>query len=136
MDMIMKRIAVIFALAAILWGCDRKEKQAGIIGEWNLTDMVPTKSVTIGSETVDIYISFAEDGTFGLWQFLGAGRYEEFSGIWTLTENMLSGVYSDGSPWGNAYQVTCSDDVLTMTATVNSSDVYVYTRTVIPEAIR
>ena len=136
MDIVMKRIAIIFAFAAILCGCDKKEKPADIIGEWNLTDMTATKAVTIGSETVDVYMSFAEDGTFGLWQFLGAGRYEHFAGTWTLTDDMLSGVYSDGTSWGNVYQVTCSGDVLTMTATVNSSDIYVYTRTAIPEEIR
>ena len=136
MDIVKIRIAIIFAFAAILCGCSQKDKPADIIGEWNLTDMELTKSVSIGTETIDIYISFAADNTFNLWQFIGAGRYEHFTGTWALTEGLLTGKYSDGAEWGNAYTVSCSDDILTMTATVNSSDVYVYTRCTIPENIK
>lgn len=132
----MRRIFMFILSAIALCCCNEKEKPADIIGEWNLTDMELTKSVSIGAETIDIYISFAADNTFNLWQFIGAGRYEHFSGTWALTEGLLTGKYSDGAEWGNAYTVSCSDDILTMTATVNSSDVYVYTRCTIPDNIK
>ena len=107
-----------------------------ITGEWQLTDMTLTKSVQLGSEAVDIYISFAADNTFNLWQFLGAGRYEHFDGTWTLAEDILTGTYSDGNAWGNAYKVSLEGDLLTLEATQNSSDIYIYSRTTIPEDIK
>lgn len=132
----MKRIILFVVLVVLLCGCKPQTKVLDITGEWRLTDLVLTKSVQIGSEEVDIYMSFAADNTFEMWQFLGAGRYEYYSGTWMLTEDILTGKYTDGADWGNVYKVTCEADVLTMTATVNSSDIYTYSRTVIPDDIR
>lgn len=134
----MKRIAIILSFVLLLCGCkgDKKSGPVDITGEWRLSDLTLTKSVQIGSEDVDIYISFAEGKTFELWQLLGAGRYEYFSGTWELSGETLTGKYSDGSPLGNIYKVSVDGDILTMEATQNSSDIYIYSRTTIPDDIK
>lgn len=132
----MKRIIFIISILALLCGCMPEAKVLDITGEWRLTDLELTKSVQIGNEEVDVYISYSVDNTFEMWQFLGAGRYEYFSGTWALTEDILTGKYTDGTNLGNVYKVTCEADILTMTATVNSSDIYTYSRTTIPESIK
>lgn len=134
----MKRFAIILSCMLLLCGCkeSKTSEQLDITGEWRLSDLTLTKAVQIGNVDVDIYMSFNSDGSFGLWQFLGAGRYEYFSGTYELAEETLTGKYSDGKAWGNIYKVSVSGDVLIMEATQNSSDIYKYTRTAIPEDIK
>lgn len=122
----------------LICGCSgsKSSAPADITGEWKLTDLTLTKSVQVGSEAVDVYISFASNKSFDLWQFLGAGRYEHFSGTWELSGNSLTGKYSDGTTWGNIYDVSVSGNELTMVATKNSSDIYKYTRTTIPDSVK
>ena len=121
-----------------LCSCRKANDEASldIAGEWQLTDMTLTKAVQIGDQKVDIYMAFASDNTFDLWQFLGAGRYQHFSGTWELSGDCLTGKYSDGSLWGNIYKVSIVDNILTMEATQNSSDIYKYTRTTIPDSVK
>ena len=136
----MKRLAIILSFMLLLCACggSKSSEPLDITGEWKLTDLTLTltKSVQIGSEAVDVYISFAADKTFNLWQFLGAGRYEHFSGTWELTGDSLTGKYSDGTTWGNVYKVSVSGNELTMEATQESSDIYKYTRTTIPDSVK
>lgn len=131
----MKKFIIVLLSVIVLTGCREKDKPVSIIGDWCLTDLTLTRSVIIGSEEVEVYIRFKDDGSFDLWQYLGAGRFHKFTGTWSLTENILTGKYSDGSEWGNIYDVDCKDDELILTATDNSSDIYVYTRTTIPESL-
>lgn len=128
----MKKIIYLLVLVGVLAACKPEAEVLDISGEWRLTDMTLTKSVQLGDQTIEIYIAFKQDNTFDLWQFLGAGRYEKFTGTWTLAEDILTGKYSDGSQWGNVYRVSLKNDTLTLEATENSSDVYTYTRTTIP----
>lgn len=132
----MKRITICLLLMTFLCGCREKVSHMDITGEWRLTDMALTKSVQIGDEEVDIYISFSADSTFAMWQFLGAGRYAPYAGKWSLSEDILSGTYDDGYSWGNVYKVSLEDDTLTLEATQNSSDTYVYSRTAIPDELK
>lgn len=98
-----------------------------LAGTWNLINITETRAVTIGSEAVDVYVVFETDtpaatraakdqsptsytGTFKLYQMLGTGRFRTFRGTWTLTSTLLTGVYSNGTPWGAQYEVTLDDD--------------------------
>lgn len=134
----MKRFAIIISLMFALCSCKEAKENVSldITGEWQIADMILTKAVQVGNEKVDIYMSFSADNTFNLWQFLGYGRYKHFAGTWELSGDILTGKYSDGSVWGNVYKVSVSDDILTMEATQNSTDIYKYTRTVIPDSIK
>lgn len=138
MLIVMKRLTIILSCMLLLCACggSKSSEPLDITGEWKLSDLTLTKSVQIGSEAVDIYISFAADKSFDLWQFLGAGRYEHFSGTWELSGDSLTGKYSDGSAWGNIYKVSVSGNELTMEATQESSDIYKYTRTTIPDSVK
>ena len=132
----MKKITLIMAFIALLCSCSSKEEAVEpvpeIVGDWKLTEMTLTKALHIGSEEIEIYMSFEEDSSFELWQYLGAGRYEYFTGSWRLDGEKLTGKYSDGSAWGNSYKISCASDKLVMEAVGKGSDIYTYTRTTIP----
>ena len=135
----MKKIVFISFLCTLLMGCgEEKVEDEGlnITGSWHLTELnvVETRSVTIGKETIDIYIDFASNNTFNLYQMVGAGRYRCFSGTWTLEDNTLSGVYNDNTAWGSTYQVTLSDKNTKLILTSKGEE-YIYTKESIPSAI-
>ena len=136
----MKKILSILALAAILLACasckksPKKEKTPPVIGEWQL-EAINVKSVQYAGQEVDIYLSFAKDGSFELYQMIGQGRFRKYTGGWTLSGSTLSGTYASGKAWGSSYLVSASDETLTLTATVGG-DENVYARTVIPEEIK
>jgi|GEM_PF-746900 len=143
-------MAFLFVLALI--GCKPHEPAedptakmaAALAGTWNLISITETRSVTIGSEAVDVYVVFETDapaatradkdqspssstGTFTLHQMLGTGRFRTFRGTWTLTSTLLTGTYSNGTPWGAQYEVTFddADSRLTLTA---PTETCIYTR--------
>lgn len=135
----MKRI--VFALiAAVLLasGCgDGKKGPADIVGDWELTGAeLTTKSIQIGTEKIEVFISFMSGNRFEMYQKLGAGRFYKYSGTYSLAGNLLSGKYDDGKSWGNTYEVSVSGTTLTMTATQGSSDVYTYTKCTIPDGVK
>lgn len=100
----MKRFLLAAACIALLCGCQENNpepvKTLDITGTWELSS-VSTKA-SVGSETVSVYISFLAEGTFELYQKIGAGRYTYFSGTYFLNkeENLLYGEYEGGSAWG------------------------------------
>ena len=102
------------ALLLLLAGCRKDEKPIDIVGEWRLSD-IQTK-VVLGSEEVDVYLSFTETNLFLLYQAVGPGRYRRYSGYWTLEGDMLSGTYTDGKPWGASYRVSRDGDALILSA--------------------
>lgn len=135
----MKRVILyIFAAVSffVLSGCTEKEKPLNIEGEWRLST-VETK-VTVGSETVDVYLSFVDDGLFIVYQMVGSGRYRRYSGNWTLTGNRLTGKYSDGKPWGASYDVEVDGDNLVLNCLSSSGTVVetdTYRRASIPDSV-
>lgn len=120
-------VATLLSLAA----CKKSEKPLDITGEWNLTK-VETKSATIGSEKVDVYISFMADKTFTMYQMIGAGRYKMFSGTWSLSGTTLSGKYSGGVSWDSSYEVALSGSTMTLTS---GSEIDTFTKTTIPDQV-
>ena len=136
---VMKKIVFISMLCILFVGCDRekvKDEGLDILGSWHLTELNPieTRSVTLGQESVDVYLDFASDNTFKLYQLVGAGKYRCFSGTWLLEENTLSGVYDDNTAWGSSYQVTLSGDNNVMTLT-SVGEEYIYTKESIPASV-
>ena len=104
------------AAALLLVSCGNKEEKVSLSvdGCWELTS-VTTKSATVGSETVSVYIEFAS-ASFTLYQKIGKGRYTRHTGSFQLDQKAktLSGSYSDGSSWG-PYEVACSGENLSLT---------------------
>lgn len=140
--MIRKMIMLSIVTAAIagLAGC-KKENSSGnlssqLSGQWELCGAeLATKSVTIGQEKISVYIEFNNDGSFILYQQLGAGRFVSFDGNWTLSGDILSGRYSDNTSWGSDYRISIEGDSLTMSVWPAESDIYHYTRSDIPDGI-
>lgn len=124
---------IIAALLLTMTAACGKKPSAGtsyeIYGSWSLTDIRYTKAAQIGSETVEVELTFSKDGSFALSQKLGDGRFREYSGTWTLANGLLSGKYSDGSAWGTVYKVEIGERTLSMTPEGKTApETYVYTR--------
>ncbi len=133
----MKRyIILLWVMAAALFlpGCekDNAEKSA-ITGEWKLTGW----SIET-SETFEVYINFMDNGTFLIYQNVETALFVTYSGTYSTANGYVTGVYSDGVPWGAAYKYSLSDDgnQLTMTTDTELSETSIYTRTVIPDSVK
>lgn len=124
-----------------------EHKMHWIVGNWYL---VADSDNLAQTGEIEIHLSFAADGTFELRQKLGdVARFSTYSGTYSIlySENLsskelpsggssgagdsalISGVYSDGSPWADDYyaEFASADGLLVMTA-VNSSLVCTYER--------
>ena len=137
----MKRAAIMFIAVAMAFltvaSCSKvnpdKGSNADIAGDWQLMDVqFQTKSAVIGGENITVYLRLSKDGSFGMWQQLGQGRFKSFTGTWSYSKGILSGSYTDGSKWGSEYEVSIEEDFLTMTALPDRLDVYSYSRCTIP----
>ena len=137
----MKKWILIAACAlALAAGCKKTPEpgpaKADIVGEWQLNS-VATKA-TIAGKTVNVYVAFTADGSFELYQQLGQGWYQYYSGTWTLSDdNVLSGRYSNGSEWGSEYAVVQNGNTMTLTtAAGEGKETDTYTKTMIPDAVK
>lgn len=140
----MKRAAIMFLAVAMAFltvaSCSKvnpdKGSNADIAGDWQLMDVqFQTKSAVIGGENITVYLRLSKDGSFGMWQQLGQGRFNSFTGTWSYSKGVLSGIYSDGNKWGSEYEVTLKENFLTMTALPDRMDVYSYSRCTIPDSV-
>jgi hypothetical protein len=126
----MKRIINILLIGAALIlsacgeGC-KESKALDITGTWELTGIEITKAAQLGSETIEVSITFNPDKTFSLSQTLGSGRPKDFSGTWQLTDSILTGKYSNGKAWGSSYEVTVNGTEMTM-APEGGAEIYTY----------
>ena len=140
----MKKSLYIIAAALMLMcnGCKKEDTKSIVSGQWNITDIqLTTKSADthIGDQKVDIYIDFKNDNSYEMYQMLGQGAYRHYRGTYKLAGNLLTGNYHETNKirdWGNIYEIDVKGDVMTMTATLGSSDVYTYIRCTIPEEVR
>ncbi len=124
-----------------------EQKMHWIVGDWHLISDSDNLAQT---GEIEIHLSFAADGTFELRQKLGdVARFSTYSGTYSISysENLssrelpfdgnsgagdsalISGVYSDGSPWADDYyaEFASAGGLLVMTA-VNSPLVCTYER--------
>ena len=122
------------SLAAFL-SCSKSESVPKVAGDWNIIS-VTTKSASIGSQAVDVYLSFAPDGSFTSYQKTGSSaRYVRYSGTWQLISGVLSGEYADGSPWAGSYSVSVEGETMTLTSSSTPAEVSVYKRAEIPDSV-
>lgn len=101
-----------------------------IAGEWHY------ESASIETE---IYLGFTDEGKFELYQKIGDGKYRLYRGSWNLENDILSGKYNDGKPWGSDYAFSLSESGDTMTLSPLSSaggEGHLYTRTDIPSEVK
>lgn len=134
---VLKYVAVSLAAALAMVSCSKKaDKQNKLVGDWNITS-VTTKSAVVGSQTVDVYLSFANDGTFVIYQKTSDAQlyYKKFTGTWSLNGDVLSGIYASGISWTGDYNVTFSEGTLTLATMSTPSEISVFKKAVIPENV-
>lgn len=124
-------IALIFVV-----GCDGdkedSKKSKAIVKEWRI------ESWNNESPVFDVYIAFNEDGTFEMYQQVYTLTYAYYGGTYIANDGLLSGVYSDGSPWESIYKYSVSEDgsQLTLESEESISVVSVYVNETIPEEVK
>ena len=106
--------------------------EEGLIGEWQL------KTWNNEDSPVDIYLGLKNDGSFELYQRSYTVFYELYTGSFSVSNGVLSGVYSDGKAWGSTYNfaLTSEDKILTLTSNSKPAVESVYERSEIPAVVR
>ena len=135
-----KTIYILFAILgmSLFAGCDDDKKDNNtplakqLVGEWRLTSWTGQ-----APQVFDAYIAF-DGGSFTIYQKIESVKYQKYTGSYLLKGDVLSGNYSDNTPWGSSYTVTAdeSSNTITLTSTADTGDVCVYTRATIPESVK
>ena len=123
---------ILFAAAAILAlaSCVKSEEALvkKLAGDWYYE--------TVESDVpVQVYVSFAKDMTFQLFQKVGDGAFRRYIGTYTFDGTLLDGVYSDKTEWKEAKIVTIDGDVLTAVG-VKTGETITYVRKLVPATVR
>lgn len=119
--------AAMFAFAAC--GDPEAEKLEKVAGEWHYT------TVESGVE-IDIYLALYTDYTFELFQKVGDGPHYLYKGKFAYDGDVLSGTYSDYTPWAQDYKVTLSNGSMTLTSVANPEYSLSLKKESIPESVR
>ena len=102
----MKKFLTLLACVALFAACHGNNpdnptpEELEVTGAWELYSV--TTKARVGSVTVSVYIDFAAENSFTLYQKIGEGRYAKFEGSYNLDKEagQLSGSYAGGSAWG------------------------------------
>lgn len=117
----------VFAVAAC--SDPEAEKLEKIVGEWHY-------SGTESGVAIDVYIGFSQDYTFELYQKIGDGPHYLYKGKYKFDGEVLSGTYSDYTPWAHDYKVSKSGGSLVLTSVADPEYSMTYAREAIPESVR
>ena len=91
-------------------GDDASPLAKQLVGEWHL---VSWNGAAPG--VFDAYVSFASDKTFEIYQQIEQVGYQKYTGSYLIGNKMLSGKYSDNTPWGSSYEVSFDESGNTLT---------------------
>jgi hypothetical protein len=133
----MKRLIYIFValLLVVTPGCKKESPSATnaakLVGQWHCI----AEELNV-AEDIDVYVEFMADKSFNLYQKVGQGRHRHYTGTWSVSGDVLSGVYADGSEWGSSYAMEFSGSTdMKLTAKNGSKEVMTYTRESIPAEV-
>ena len=133
----MKRLIYIFValLLVVTPGCKKNGSEATtatkLVGQWHCI----AEELNV-AEDIEVYVEFMADKSFNLYQKIGQGRHRHFTGTWSVSGDVLSGLYADGTEWGSSYAVEFSGmDAMKLTAKNGSKEVMTYTRETIPAEV-
>ena len=124
----MKRIFnIIIGLFALVFATVSCQKEISadktidpiVIGEWHLVG-AKAEGVSIHKD-IDIYLCIYADCSFELYQKSGTQeiRYDLYTGTCFTEGGVLTGVYSDGQPWGGKYTYAKTIDGILLQTTNN-----------------
>ncbi len=128
----MKKIIYMFLAAAmfVLAGCKEKDEvQHNIVGEWYYSDEE-------SGQEIEVFVAFNVGGTFDLYQKIGAGYPRHLTGTYEVNRTLVSGMYSDRTPWASAYNVSFADGNMIMTSTTVEGYSIKYLKKRIPDEVR
>ena len=130
----LKIFSLMMLLALAVVGCEKTSvngsSKSALDGEWVLT------SWNEAEPEFNVYIDFNEDNTFEIYQQVWSFDYELYTGTYTITGDIVTGVYADGSIWACGYKFVKDGDTLTMYSQEDQSVVSVYTKCEIPSEIK
>jgi hypothetical protein len=135
MDINMKKILYFMSALMLMVSCgdDKGGQHTGLTLEQKLCTEWHSTTLSLDA---DIYISFAENNTFELYQQIVEGAYRLYRGTWNLEEDILTGKYNDGEDWAAAYQISIEGETLTMTSKNDAAEVSVYKKAEIPATVK
>ena len=81
-------------------------------------------------------MAFYVDYTFDLYQKVGEGAHRYYKGTYTVDKTIVSGVYSDGTPWASDYNVTFVNGNMIMTSTSSEGYAVTYIKERIPDEVK
>lgn len=117
----------LFAVAAC--SDPEAEKLEKIVGEWHY-------SGTESGVAIDVYIGFSQDYTFELYQKIGDGPHYLYKGKYKFDGEIISGTYSDYTPWAHDYKVSKSGGSLVLTSVMDPEYSMTYARKAVPESVK
>lgn len=132
----MKRILYnIIMAAAVLFlavGCQKESERVKemLVGDWHY-------SGTEQGVAEDVWLCFSADGTFDMYQKLGDGVHWHSTGRYTIDvdKKVISGSYSDKTPWRYDYKYSLSGSSLVMKAVQLESYSVSYSKGTVPSEV-
>ena len=123
-------VAVVFTGCEKVTNPDAPGVKGVLSGEWVLTSWNET------APEFNVYIDFNDDDTFEIYQQVWSFDYELYTGTYTVTGDIVTGIYSDGSIWASGYKFVKDGDTLTFYSQEDQSVTSVYTKCEIPAEIK
>ena len=123
-------VAVMFTGCEKVTNPDAPGVKGVLSGEWVLTSWNET------APEFNVYIDFNDDDTFEIYQQVWSFDYELYTGTYTVTGDIVTGIYSDGSIWASGYKFVKDGDTLTFYSQEDQSVTSVYTKCEIPAGIK
>ena len=100
-----------------------------IEGVWHLS------SWRGATPSFDVYLDITATGGITLYQRIESLYWDVYQSTATISNGVISGVYTDNVAWGASYNLAVAGDTMTWTATNDSADVSIYTRSSLPASM-
>ena len=106
-----------------------------LVGEWHLVS-AEAENQSIMTD-IDVFLCIHADCSFELYQKSGTQtyRYDKYTGTCHTDGGILTGVYSNGKPWGGKYTYTVTAGNLQL-KTTNNLEKQQYTSCQIPASVK
>lgn len=132
----MKKFFAIFLVALFaLVGCEPNTNEplpgdaSALVGEWHMVEWNGE------APEFDVYVEFNNKG-FNIYQQVYTLYYEHFTGTYSVSDEILTGSYADGSNWACAYKFLFEGSKLILQSQEDTSIVSVYEKCTIPQAVK
>lgn len=108
---------------------DTPQGFTAMAGVWHLTEWAGA------IPSFDVYLDIDASGRVALYQRISTLTWQMFESEATLSDDVISGVYTDGIAWGTSYRYTLNSTTMTWVNISDAGDTSVYTRSELPENV-